>query len=103
MSKVISNQAAKNQLLVKGMTENIAQLKGKGLDEAFISQLKSENDLAAAYNLEYEKLSLELRAKSRALNAKMEDVRKLVREAKRTIKRDFDKSQWTNFGITDLR
>jgi hypothetical protein len=103
MSRIHSEQVAKSQLLIAGMEKNVELIKNKGLDAKFISKLKSETNTVASYNEECEKIKADARAKTRQLNIKANEVRMQVKEAKKIIKRDFDKSEWHKFGISDSR
>jgi hypothetical protein len=103
MSKVYSQHVAKVQTLVAGLKENVDLLKNKGIDAPFIKKLESENSLAAVYNQECDKLKAEVKAKTTQSNAKLNEVKRMALEAKKIIKRDFDKSRWPEFGISDLR
>lgn len=103
MSKIYSQQVAKIQSLVTGLKGNVELLKNKGLDAGFISKLESANNLASGYNQECDRLKAELRTKTTLSNAKLNEVKRMAREAKKIIKRDYDKSRWPEFGIADLR
>jgi hypothetical protein len=103
MSKIYSDYVGETQLLLTGLKKNVVQLKSKGIDEQFISKLESSNGKAATYNEECEKLKAEAKAKAKQANAQLDNVKQFVREAKRIIKRDFDKGKWHEFGISDLR
>ena len=93
----------KTQLLSAGLKKNIAQLKNKGIDEQFISKLDSDTALASSYNKEIEKLKADLKTKTHQANIKLNEVKWQVREAKKIIKRDFDKEIWQEFAINDKK
>jgi hypothetical protein len=103
MSKVISEQIEKTQMLVNGLKGKVELVKDKGLDNEFIDKLNAENKLMSTYNEELDKLKAELKAKTIQTNRKILEIKTQVKEAKRVIKRDFMQHQWKEFGITDKR
>jgi hypothetical protein len=103
MSKVYSDQVAKTQLLLTGLKKNVELLKNKGINNEFISRLEADNRLAATYNDENDKLKADVRTKTRQANAKLNEVKRQVQEAKKVIKRDFEKTQWQDFGLQDKK
>lgn len=103
MSKVISEQIEKTQMLLNGLKGKIDSLRNKGLDEVFIDKLKTDNHLLATYNEELDKLKAELKSKTIQTNRKVMEIKNQVKEAKRIIKRDYLQQQWKEFGITDKR
>jgi len=103
MPKIYSDYAIKTKSLLAGFKKNVELLKGKGIDDQFISKLKSDNDLVATYSEELDKLKAEIKTKTLQENIKLNEVKKQVKEAKKIIKKDFDKSRWQEFGINDKR
>jgi surfactin synthase thioesterase subunit len=103
MSKVNSEQITKTQLLVAGLKKNVELVKNKGIDEQFISRLEADCKIAAAYDEENDKLKEQLRAKTRLINSKIDEIKEQVANAKKVIKKDFDQTRWLNFGISDKR
>lgn len=103
MTKVNSEKIAKTNLLLTGLKKNALLLKNKGIDEHFINKLENDNSIAATYDEEKDKLKAEVKAKTVQANSKLNEIQRQVNEAKRIIKRDFDKSKWLDFGITDVR
>ena len=103
MAKMYSDQIEKTQLLLKEMKNNIGRLKGKGLDENYLCNLKNDTDLLATYNIDYDKLKADFKAKSIQINIKLEEVKKQVKEAKKILKRNFEQNEWKDFGVLDKR
>lgn len=103
MSKVISEQIEKTQVLLTGLKSKAELIKNKGLDDEFMNRLNTDNNLMATYNQELDKLKAELKAKTIQANRKMMEIKTQVKEAKRVVKRDFMQHQWKEFGITDKR
>jgi len=103
MSKIISEQIEKTEMLLNGLRSKAELIKDKGLDEEYVNKLNSDNKLMATYNEELDKLKAELKAKTIQANRKMLEIKTQVREAKRVIKRDFLQNHWKEFGIIDKR
>jgi hypothetical protein len=103
MSKINSKELEKGRLLLTGLKNNIKLVENKGLDNVFINQLESEINMTSAYNEECEKLKAEMKVKIRQMNLKMNELKNVIKTAKKIIKQDFDKSQWSRFGLSDLR
>lgn len=103
MARMYSEQIEKTQTLLTGLKNNLGRLKNKGLDENFLCNLKTNNGSLSTYNGEYDKLKADFKAKSIQTNNKLEDVKKQVKEAKKIVKRNFEQSEWKDFGISDKR
>lgn len=103
MAKIYQEQIQKTDLLLNGLKINASLVKDKGIDEFFLSKLESENKLATTYNEEYDKLKADFKNKGYQINNKIDEIKKQCREAKRIIKKNFDKAEWTKFGILDKR
>ncbi len=58
---------------------------------------------AKKLNDEQEKLKADLKSKTDALNAKMEELTQKYSEAKKVVKLEFPQTQWMEFGISDKR
>ncbi|MBB4036192.1 hypothetical protein GGR21_002093 [Dysgonomonas hofstadii] len=103
MSKVISEQIEKTQMLLNGLEGKAELVKNKGLDDEFIKKLSVNNQQMTVYNEELDKLKAELKAKTIQANRKIMEIKSQVKDAKRVIKRDFSQYQWREFGINDKR
>ncbi len=102
MNKIYSDQIAKAENLVKGIAENSAELKGRGLPtdtskiEAAYKALTeaSEKQEAAQAALN------ECRDRAHELLAELKD---LYTAAKDPIKQAYPLEQWARFGLPDKR
>jgi hypothetical protein len=103
MSKIVSEQIKKVEILISGMKSNKDIIKKAGLDENLISELETENNALNADNFELERLKTEVREKSRATTKKMVNLRRRYVETKRSIKKNADSAKWGQFGIMDRR
>lgn len=103
MSKVVLEQIEKTKMLVDGLRNKAVLVQNKGLDEAFVSKLESDNKVMEAYNAELDKLKADLRTKTFEANRKMVEIKMQIREAKRIVKREFEQPRWKEFGIIDKR
>lgn len=103
MSKVHLEQIEKTNLLLEGLKNNQSILKEKGINAGFIEKLESDNNLAIIYNDENDRLKADLKAKTVRANRKLDEIKSMVRDVKKIIKRDFPQEQWSKFGIMDKR
>lgn len=103
MSKVISEQIEKIQMLLTGLKSKVELVKNKGIDNEFLNKLDANNKQLAVYNEELDKLKSDLKAKTIETNRKRLEIKAQVKDAKKIIKRDYLQPQWKDFGITDKR
>jgi hypothetical protein len=68
----------------------------------FVTEMESIRT-EAKINDEQEKLKADLKSKTDALNAKMEELTQKYSEAKKVVKLEFPQTQWMEFGISDKR
>ena len=101
--KMFSEQIDKTRKLLIGLKDNIELVKDKGLDKKFIIQLESDNNLAATYNEEIDKLKAAAKEKARETSLKLLETNIQVKKAKKIIKQNFSQNSWKNFGIKDKR
>ena len=73
------------------------------MDVAFTTLLETNRKAAATLNDEQEKLKADLKMKTAELEAKLSELDKQMREARKIVKLDFTQTQWKEFGITDKR
>ena len=103
MSKVISEQIEKIQMLLTGLKSKVELVKNKGIDNEFLNKLDANNKQLAVYDEELDKLKADLKAKTIETNRKRLEIKAQVKDAKKIIKRDYLQPQWKDFGITDKR
>ncbi len=103
MAKKYFDLIQKADCLIDGMKANLERLQGKGIDQEFIKKLEADNSLHKQYNNEYDKLKIDFKSKTYQINRHHDEVNKQVKLAKKTIKSNFPKEQWLNFGIMDKK
>ena len=104
MSKpTYAEQISGAQVMVAGLRGNAAQVNRRGIDDQFINKLDSDRLTAATLNDQQEKLKADLKMKTAELEAKLSELDKQMREARKIVKLDFTQTQWKEFGITDKR
>jgi septation ring formation regulator EzrA len=103
MSKVISDQVEKSQLLISGLRKNLNLAKAYSVDSVLLNQLDAENKELDAENKELERLQQEIRMKSREAQKKLALSREKITNIKRLIKKNTDPSRWKDLGIMDKR
>jgi hypothetical protein len=91
------------EVMLSGLTNNAAHVSRRGLDETFTAKLKDDLQKAIALNNGQEKLKADLKRKTDELMATMNTLNAAVAEARKIVKIDFPKSQWTEFGIDAAR
>lgn len=98
-----AEQISSAQVMCSGMQNNAAVATGRGWTADKNEQLNTTRVEAATLNDEQEKLKAELAVKTAELNAKMNHLGSLMKEAKQVVKVGFQQAQWKEFGITDKR
>ncbi|AFL98346.1 hypothetical protein [Ornithobacterium rhinotracheale] len=97
---------SENITLAKVMADGLSRYKSNlpaGVKESQISELESLRQTIETLNSEQEKLKADLKTKTQALDAKLNELQKLYAELKKRIKIDIEQSQWREFGIEDKR
>ena len=102
-SKMYAAQISDAQVMESGLKNNQEQAARRGLDVAFTILLETNRKAAATLNDEQEKLKADLKMKTAELEAKLSELDKQMREARKIVKLDFTQTQWKEFGITDKR
>jgi hypothetical protein len=103
MSKTISEQVAKVEMLVSGLKEYSEIAKSANLDTQAIAELESEAQTLSAQNLELERLMEEARPISKEANKKLADIRAKYQAIKKRIKLNIEPSKWGQVGIMDKK
>ena len=97
---------SENITLAKVMADGLSRYKSNlpaAVKESQISELESLRQTIETLNSEQEKLKADLKTKTQALDAKLNELQKLYAELKKRIKIDIEQSQWREFGIEDKR
>jgi ABC-type transporter Mla subunit MlaD len=103
MSKTISEQVKKAEMLISGLRNNVEIMKNAGLNEMLISELETENSVLNKQNQELERLLEEARPISKDANQKLSEVRTKYQEIKKKVKLSTEPSRWERVGIVDKR
>lgn len=98
-----AEQITKAQVMLAGLKGNAEQVARRGLDEAFLTKLDTDQNSAVSMNNEQEKLKGDLGTKTDQLEAKLAELGSQVSEAQKIVKMDFDQSRWKEFGIDAKR
>jgi len=98
-----AEQITKAQVMLAGLKGNTEQVARRGLDQAFLTKLDTDQNLAVSLNNEQEKLKADLVTKTAQLEAKLAELAGEVSEAQKIVKMDFDQSRWKEFGIDAKR
>ncbi|MDR0749915.1 MAG: hypothetical protein LBF62_10165 [Tannerellaceae bacterium] len=103
MSKTVSEQVKKTEMLISGLRNNSEIMKNAGVSEQLISELEAENAGLNKQNQELERLMEEARPISKDANRKLAEVRTKFQEIKKKVKLSTDASKWEQVGIADKR
>ncbi|MDR1102511.1 MAG: hypothetical protein LBL42_02020 [Tannerella sp.] len=103
MSKTISEQVAKAEMLVSGLKKYPETARNVRLDMQAIAELESETQVLAGQNQELEHLTEEARRISKVANRKLAEVRKKYQAIKKKVKMNTESSQWRHVGIMDKK
>jgi hypothetical protein len=103
MSKTISDQVVKAEMLISGLRKYSEIAKNANLDAQGIAELESETQALAKQNQALERLMEEARPISKDANGKLISVREKYQAIKKKVKLSTDSSQWEQVGITDKR
>ncbi|MDR3218374.1 MAG: hypothetical protein LBU22_05240 [Dysgonamonadaceae bacterium] len=103
MSKTISEQVKKAEILISGLRNNVEIMKNAGLNEVLISELEAENSVLNKQNQALEQLLEEARPISKDANRKLLEVRAKYQEIKKKVKLGTEPAKWERVGIVDKR
>lgn len=104
MAKIYAEQVKKAQLLAGGLKKNYRLVNERcGITMEQIEALEAQADEAARMNAEVEALREEVSRKAAIANQKLDDVKRLMMSAKRSVKSSFDPSKWMELGVPDKR
>ncbi len=88
-------------LIATGMKDNATEVAKRGADEAFIQKIVTSTEKVVQLNNEQEKLKAALKGKTEEYSREMEELNKLISEAKKIIKLSLPQTAWVQFGIED--
>ncbi|MDR1764014.1 MAG: hypothetical protein LBR64_08725 [Dysgonamonadaceae bacterium] len=103
MSKVISDQVAKAEMLISGLKKYSDIAKSAGLDTKVLAELETDSLALGKENVELERLMSEAKAASRNANKKLADLRSKFQAVKKQVKLGTDPSKWGLVGIMDKK
>lgn len=103
MSKTFLIQVEKARLLIDGLRKNYDAVHDKGIDHEGIDRMEQFSREAEALNGEVEALREATSRKVREANAKLEKMKNLFTDYKKTIKTSFLPDRWADFGVMDKR
>jgi hypothetical protein len=87
------------EVMFAGLEAHTEQVAKRGLDVGFIQKMNNDLRAVVKLNNEQEALKSELKQKTADLDAKMSELKAAVSQARKLVKMDFPKEQWTAFGI----
>lgn len=96
-------QVEKACLLTDGLRKNYDAVHDKGIDHEGIDRMEQLSREAKALNAEVEAMREATSRKVREANAKLEEMKALFTDYKKTVKTSFLPDRWANFGVMDKR
>ena len=103
MSKTFLMQVEKACLLTDGLRKNYDAVHDKGIDHEGIDRMEQLSREAKALNAEVEAMREATNRKVREANAKLEEMKALFTDYKKTVKTSFLPDRWADFGVMDKR
>ena len=94
-----ADKISKAQVMLAGLKNNAELIARRGLDADFLAKMDATRTAAVSLNDEQEKLEADLKTKTQQLDASLAELEKMVSEAQKIVKMDFEQSRWTEFGI----
>jgi hypothetical protein len=90
-------------VMITGLKGQISRVSRRGITEEFINNLEGNMNDARKLDTEQEKLKADLKKKTAQLDEMVVALNKMMDEAKKVVKLEFDQEEWKEFGITDKR
>lgn len=103
MSKTYSMQVEKARVLVKGLRENLEQVKAYGVTAESLDQLERNAAETEQADQELDVLRAEVSQKASAANVKLNSLREQIQSLKQVVKKHFDQPSWESLGVPDKR
>ncbi len=91
------------EVMVSGLTKNLARLARRGVDEPFIQSIATLKQEAVGLNNEQESLKAQLKKKTEELDAKLDGLMIKMIEARKLVKLEIDFALWKECGIADQK
>lgn len=99
--KSFADVIAQAGLFATGMKDNATEVAKRGADEAFVQKIVTTTEKVVQLNNEQEKLKASLKGKTEEYTKEMEELSKLLAEARKVIKLSLPQTAWVQFGIED--
>jgi uncharacterized protein (UPF0254 family) len=91
------------EVMVSGLTKNLARLSRRGVDEPFIQSIATLKQEVVGLNNEQESLKAQLKKKTEELDKKLAEMMAKMIEARKLVKLEIDFALWKECGITDQK
>lgn len=90
-------------VMAVGLRDQLERISKRGLDEEFVNKLETLMNETAAIDSEQENLKSSLKKKTAELEAHVSEIGRMMDEAKKVVKLEFEPELWKKFGIADKR
>lgn len=91
------------EVMVSGLTKNLARLSRRGVDEPFIQSIATLKLEAVILNNDQESLKAQLKKKTEELDKKLDEMMVKMVEARKLVKLEIDFALWKECGIADQK
>ncbi|MGD2086384.1 MAG: hypothetical protein PVH61_09400 [Candidatus Aminicenantes bacterium] len=89
------------EVMYAGLVKFKERLSRRGIDDAFVEELKFLKETAVDINNDQESMKAQQKKKTEELNQAMDKLGEKVSEAKKLVKLDIEPELWKEFGIWD--
>lgn len=103
MSKTISDQIEKTELLINGLRKNLNLIADKGIDAHSIDEMEALSKKLAEQNKKVETLRVEVAKEAKKAREQYDELRAKFGSVKRILKLSFPQEKWQNLGVFDKR
>lgn len=101
MSKTVQTLIDKADRLAKGLKRNLHRVQQQGIDNADIARIETEIEELRATDRAVEEAFAHLTELRTRNNDAIRRLNIHVQNAKKTIKHNYEKTEWYNLGVTD--
>lgn len=103
MSKTISTQIEKAQILISGLRKNLHLVANKGIDAQLLDKMEAISKELAEQSKKVKVLREEVAKEVKIATKLQNELRGKFYDTKRIIKTNFLQEKWETFGVLDKR
>ena len=103
MYQVFKDQLEKSKILLVSVKRNHRMGRHSGASDALLQNLEDDCKRVEALSAELERLREELHRKTDETHAVLDQLKEHTKQVKKAVKRNYDQTWWSKFGIHDKR